>query len=419
MTEKREINIHNLVTQSNRLIESRYNLNITEQRLILAMISMINPEDEDFREYNIKISDLSKVLGIKNKNIYNEIKNITESIMTKVIKIKNSDGLLQINWISSAQYNDHSGIVTLKFDPSLKPYLLNIKENYTSTKFGITAKFKSFYSTRIYLLVKQYEKIGKRVVLVDFLKEVFPQYSQYKDIKKRILIPAQKEINEVSDIKFEMDEKKVGKKVKEVIFFNIKSQSYMQELPLYPSPIKNEENLSKVINEKYEVELSIAEKLVKEIDSKDVKEEFKNIFKYIDSCIFNKNIKNIPGFVVDCIRKGYYKNSSSTEKKATTTPTLGKEYVKEEIILDNKNEFFLKFIENLKKELEEDEYNKWFSDLDFVKKEEDILTFAIQSKFLRDWIIREYLDEVMYPIALKLDKSIRGISIIYNTSITK
>ena len=149
------LDVRNLISQSNKLIESRYNLNITEQRLILAMISMISPEDEDFREYNIKISSLNKVLGLKNKNIYNEVKNITESIMTKVIKIKKPTGLLQINWISSADYNDELGTVSLKFDPSLKPYLLNIKENYTSTKFGITAKFKSFYTTRIYLLVKQ------------------------------------------------------------------------------------------------------------------------------------------------------------------------------------------------------------------------------------------------------------------------
>ena len=395
MTERREINITNLVSQSNKLIESRYNLNLTEQRLILAMISMISPED---------------VLEIKNKDIYNEVKKITESIMTKVIKIKDPEGLLQINWISSARYNDDSGTVTLKFDPSLKPYLLNIKDNYT--KFGITAKFRSFYTTRIYLLVKQYERIGKRVVLVDFLKELFPQYPAYKDIKRRILIPAQKEISTLSDIKFDFIEgNKMGRKVKEVIFNNIRSQSYTQELPLYPSPIKKEDNISKVINEKYGVELSIAEKIVSEVDSK---ESFSKIFKYIDSCIINQSIKNVPGFVVECIRKKYYEKEIKSKiiKNDDEYLEFKKKADKEEKIkLNNSDPFFLDLMEGLKSGNEE-EYDKWLSKLSFVKKDKDSLILGTASKFDRDWIIREYLDEKIYPAVKSIDESVNVISII-------
>ena len=414
MSKNQNLNIHNLITQSNKLIESRYNLNITEQRLILAMISMINPDDEDFREYNIKIATLNKVLGLKSKNIYSEIKNITENIMTKVIKIKKPRGVLQINWISSADYNDDLGTVTLKFDPSLKPYLLNIKENYTSTRFGITAKFKSFYTTRIYMLVKQYERIGKRIVSIDFLQELFPQYESYKDIKRRILIPSQKEICEVSDIRFEIKENKLGRKVNEVIFYNIKPIRVQGELPLFLPTIKSSVSIPETINRKYKVDLSVAEKIVNEIDVENKEEEFNRIFKYIDSNIINRDIKNIAGFVVDCIRKGYYKESQKLpEESVVTDIKLTKISNVEKAKINNEDTFFLKFTKELKKNSEEAIYEKWLSKLNFLKNEKGKLVLAtLDNKLCRDWIIREYLSDIIYPCAENLDKSITSVEVV-------
>jgi hypothetical protein len=43
-----------LVTQSTKLVEARYHLSVGEQRLVLLMISMIQPTDEDFKDYEIK-----------------------------------------------------------------------------------------------------------------------------------------------------------------------------------------------------------------------------------------------------------------------------------------------------------------------------------------------------------------------------
>lgn len=413
--KKNLISINNLVTQSNKLIESRYNLNVTEQRLILAMIAMINPEDEDFREYNIEISNLSKVLGLKNKNIYEDIKKVTESVLTKVLKIRNEEGLLQLNWISSAQYNDNLGTVTIKFDPSLKPYLLNIKENYTSTKFGITAKFKSFYTTRIYLLVKQYQKIGRRTVTVDFLREIFPQYEQYKDLKKRILIPAQKEISEISDIKFEIEEKKPGRKVTQVVFSKIRSQTYAQELPLFMSSVQSSEKYFTKLNEKYGVELDIAEKLIEENNLEGDKEEFEKIQKFIDLNIVNKKVKNIAGFAVDSIRKGYYKNRLPTLKKDVEKEVYrdSKDVISEkEIKTNNDDPLFKDILELIKQRMDEKDYEKWMPKLGFVKKENNKILLATQTKFSRDWIVREYLHSFILPAASEVDESVNSVGII-------
>ncbi len=408
MINKQSLGVNNLITQSNKLIESKYNLNITEQRLILAMISMISPEDEDFREYNIRVSELSRVLNLKDKNIYSAVKEITKNILGKVIQIKKPKGILQVNWISSASYDDDSGIVTLKFDPNLKPYLLNIKENYTSTKFGITAKFKSFNTSRIYMLAKQYQKIGERTVLITFLKDLFPQYDSYKDIKRRILTAAHKEICENSDIIFKIKENKIGRKVKEVIFYDIRSQPYSQELPLFLPPIKTSETIPEIINRKYSVDLNVANALVEEVLKNDKNADFKTIFKYIDSIIMRGNIKNIAGFVVNCFKDRYYQEKESEKSNDGFVVQIKPE---KEIIIDNDNELFQEVINILERENIE-LYKKWFSKLNFIENTNNILILAVETKFLRDWIQREYVEGFISPVVKSIDNTIEKVKII-------
>ncbi|MCI5167904.1 MAG: RepB family plasmid replication initiator protein [Candidatus Electrothrix sp. GM3_4] len=47
----------------------------------------------------------------------------------------------------------------LRFDPNLKPYLLNLKKNFLSCDFQTLLSFGSIYTIRIFLLLlSQYKK---------------------------------------------------------------------------------------------------------------------------------------------------------------------------------------------------------------------------------------------------------------------
>ena len=150
-----------LVVQSNRLIESRYSLTTGEQRLIMAMISLIHPNDQDFKPYILKIQDLAVYLNIDIKNAYREADKITSRLMERVLHIPEPDGsLLKVHWVSSARHE--KGKVTIKFDPDLKPYLLQLKKQFTRYQLTIIAQFQSTYTIRIYSLLKQYQQIGEQ-----------------------------------------------------------------------------------------------------------------------------------------------------------------------------------------------------------------------------------------------------------------
>lgn len=210
------------VTKANSLITANYDLSLQEQKLILTLASMVQPNDEEFKEYEIKIKDFMNLLDVRDEKKYIEIPKITKDLMKKVFEIKEGKDIIQLAWLSSARYRTGQGIVVLKFDSSLKPYMLQLKELYTSYKLENILSLKSKYSLRIYEILKcnQFKKVWE-VELVE-LKKILgiteKSYSVYQNVKNRIIIQAQKELKEKTDISFEFEEIKTGRKVTSIKF---------------------------------------------------------------------------------------------------------------------------------------------------------------------------------------------------------
>jgi plasmid replication initiation protein len=211
-----------IVTQSNHLVEARYNLSLGEQRLILAMIAKIQPDDEDFKPYRVSIGELADFLCVAKGSAYHECKKITKSLLGRVLEITETGRLLQTHWVSSADYIDGTGIVNLSFDPLLKPYLLQLKGNFTSCKFEMLLRFKSQYTMRMYTLLKQYDQLKKREIELGQLREMLglrkDQYKLYANFKTDLLKPVQDELKDKSDLYFEFDEIKYGRSVGAIRF---------------------------------------------------------------------------------------------------------------------------------------------------------------------------------------------------------
>lgn len=59
---------NNKVTKANDLNLRAYQLSRTEQLLVLSAISLIHPEDEDFKTYSISVKDFLNLLEIEDKS---------------------------------------------------------------------------------------------------------------------------------------------------------------------------------------------------------------------------------------------------------------------------------------------------------------------------------------------------------------
>lgn len=210
-----------VVTKSNKLIEASFKLGLTEQKFILFMVSKIQPDDKDFKIYTLSVREFADIIGLKGQSIYSEVKKISYDLMGKPVQLELNGRTIQMSWLSLAIYNDFTGTVDVRFDPFWKPFFLELKKEFTSYKLANIASLKSFYSIRLYELLKQYERIGERTFEIDILKQRLgaeEAYPLYGNFKQRVLLPAQKEIESKTDISFDFEEIKQGRKVDKIYF---------------------------------------------------------------------------------------------------------------------------------------------------------------------------------------------------------
>lgn len=120
------------------------------------------------------------------------------------------------------EYVTKQGKIELSFDPKLKPYLLKLKDNFTTYKLENVIRLKSFYSIRIYELLKQYEKLKERTFSITQLREYLcinnEQYPLYANFKQKVLNIAKNELKDKSDIYFDFEEIKQSRKIEKIKF---------------------------------------------------------------------------------------------------------------------------------------------------------------------------------------------------------
>lgn len=215
-----------MVVKSNELIQkSRFSLTTNQQKIILYLISKLKYNDTDFKEFKVDIKDFCKVCGIdlSNGRRYNELKNSIKLIADKSIWIEKENGdETLLRWIEKPTIHKNDGVITIRLDEDLKPYLLELKEKYTQYELIYTLKMKSKYSIRLYELLKsrQYDKLKNYKVKysIDELKRLLDaeNYKSFKDFRRRVLEKATEEINLYSDINIDLTAMKQGKTITEI-----------------------------------------------------------------------------------------------------------------------------------------------------------------------------------------------------------
>ena len=214
-----------LVTKSNYFImNSSYDLSLEEQKIILTLASMVQPADEEFKPYKFKIADFMQLLGVEDKSKYTEIPKITKELMKKVFEIQDGKTLIQTAWLSGAKYEKGSGMVELIFSPYLKPYMLKLNTMFTQYKLANILNMKSKYSPRIYEFLKcnEFKKQGYIDIEVEDLRKLLRAdsiYPLYADFKRYVIERAQRELKKISDISFDFEEIKTGRKVTSIRFY--------------------------------------------------------------------------------------------------------------------------------------------------------------------------------------------------------
>jgi plasmid replication initiation protein len=230
------------VIKSNEIIEARYRLDVLEQKFILYMVSLINPEDTDFKHLNVKVADFEQVMNVNGSkwgNIYTAVREIIMGLNEKPLQIVKDDGTkVIINWISSAEIKPRTGVINFEFSERLKPYLLQLKSRFTHYKLNNILRLNSAYSIRMYEFLKSHQYKGGVSYGVEELKTILgvsDKYDDYRDFKKRVLNTAQQELTLKSDICFDYTEERENRRIVRLDFKVYENP----QTPDYINPNKN------------------------------------------------------------------------------------------------------------------------------------------------------------------------------------
>lgn len=224
-----EDNKNNTIKKANKLIEAKGALSSTAQKMLIMLISMIRADDSDFQKYALNISDFKKEIGITN----NEVKFYVERAKELMKNPFEIDKKL-FNWCSSVDYGSIEGYLVFDIHNDLKPYLLELQENFTTYNIVNILALRGDYTPRLYEYFlmrfndykakykKKYKKTPKSFTFeieLDWLRSTYkiPDSYRYNNIKTQIIEKAKKQFKEKTNIKFDYKEYKLGRKVVRLI----------------------------------------------------------------------------------------------------------------------------------------------------------------------------------------------------------
>jgi plasmid replication initiation protein len=224
---------------SNQLVKGRYQLSKEEQNFIYLMISQIEKDDTEFKEYQIHIKDLENAELTQKQ--YGRYKEFAKSLMSKVVTIENEKSILAANWFADIEYIKNTGYIRATISQKLKPYLLQLKQEFVQAKLPTLLQFKSKYSSRLYLLLKsdfdRQSKHRKNLFVIYDLEDLHNRfelpksYSKvYSKFKNSFLLNALEEINEKTDLQIDYRELKTGRKITSIEFCISKKQQSEEQL---------------------------------------------------------------------------------------------------------------------------------------------------------------------------------------------
>jgi len=233
-----EIN-HTARIENELIFKGQYNLSSRDQKIILFLISKINPiEDKNLIEQLVPIKELEKLISPDKKygSFYAEMERFADSIMTKMIKFPTNfvlDGKRiggRVGWFQSiVPMENEEGELCLRFlfSSDLEPFLLDLKK-YTRIDINEIMPLRRASSVRMFQLFKshrsrlgKYQKESTINYTIDELKQLLgvgEKYSDYRNFKKHILDRFVAEINEHTSISLKAIPKRSGRKYTSVDF---------------------------------------------------------------------------------------------------------------------------------------------------------------------------------------------------------
>ena len=275
--------IHNkIIFQDNAITMARKEYTALEKNLIYMVLGQLN-EDKTNKFYYISIQDIMDKTG--KKNSYNDYKVAADKMVSRTIIIpkeySKSGNRLAIAFFASCEYMEKEGMIEIELSDKIKPYLFDLKNNFTTFQLNLALTIKSRFAKDMYELLSQYKDTGVFSIEIEKLKNILglidlktgaEQYTKWSGFEQYVLKQAKKEINKNTDIQFSYKPIKRGRRFHSIIFY-IKYTPYQMAIDY-----KDADTLlfSKLVN-KYGLSKNQSQKVINNYNEKEINQKLYDI----------------------------------------------------------------------------------------------------------------------------------------------
>lgn len=218
--------MNNLIVKDNALINASYNLDLTEQRLILLAIMEARESGKGITANDpleIHADSYIHQFSVHRNAAYKALKKACDDLFKRqfsyqTINTKNNIQNHKSRWVSEIIYVDNEAIVKIIFAPAVVPLITRLEQQFTKYDIQQISNLTSAYAIRLYELLISWRSTGKTPVfsIEDFRGKLGvndTDYSIISDLKKRVLDIAIQQINQHTDILVKYDQHKNGRNI--------------------------------------------------------------------------------------------------------------------------------------------------------------------------------------------------------------
>lgn len=310
--------------------------------------------EENARDENAPLTatlypgELKRIIGDPS-HIYRTLKTVSKTMVGHTMFLEDRKGNFHAYAIvTDAEYKD--GVFRVKFNESLRRHILGLEKNYTTYELSVLTDFKSNSSFRLYELLKKEIYRSRRDVnhgkvdveyrlselrfmiglansddagvknamgrmgddidwdkLYDLLDKKDKKYEAWKDMRRYVIEPAQKELQEKSNIRFTFDSYRTGRKIDRIVFHVYPNTPKHPDVLDERTEILEEQKYRPVEKELFREFLGHNELTKKDLSLllKKANGDPEVVRRAIALCDEQDSVKNYMGWLIRCIENGY------------------------------------------------------------------------------------------------------------------
>ena len=214
-----------LVVKDNALMNASYNLEVTEQRLILLAIINARETHQGITsdsKLEIHANDYASQFHVTKEAAYKALKTAVNNLFERQFSFKEETkkgiGVVRSRWVSRIKYIDDSAILEITFAPDVVPLITRLEKHFTSYQIQQVTQLTGKYAIRLYELLIAWREVGKvpQIELSEFRAKLGVEDDEYKAMnhfKSRVLEPSIKQINQHTDITVNYEQHKRGRNI--------------------------------------------------------------------------------------------------------------------------------------------------------------------------------------------------------------